>query len=146
MLFLIGGNELTKRQDLDAGRACYMTCSSGEKCGGTWAISLYKQSAAAAPAPSTAPVATSSAAPVKSTAAAAPSAAPSAPATGVPTGWSSIGCISDGNNRAFPDYMFQDENMTTAMCLSTCDQKGFTYAGIEYDDQCWCTFSSLTIP
>ena len=31
-------------QQLDAGRACYMTCNGApaEKCGGTWTLSLYK--------------------------------------------------------------------------------------------------------
>ena len=31
-------------QPLDAGRACYMTCSGngGEHCGGTWAMNVFK--------------------------------------------------------------------------------------------------------
>ena len=34
-------------QQLNAGPACYMTCSGapGEKCGGTWTLSLYKRAA-----------------------------------------------------------------------------------------------------
>jgi len=124
------GNAISgTRQDINAGQQCYMTCSDGNKCGGTWAISLFKKTTPAAPA---APIATAPASTVP---------APSSPApvsSSIPSGWTSYGCVRDADTRALTGYFFSSDSMTLATCINTCASKGFTKAGVEYARECYC--------
>ncbi|WWC92585.1 uncharacterized protein L201_007544 [Kwoniella dendrophila CBS 6074] len=53
--------------------------------------------------------------------------------------WVSNGCLLDSWNRALGAYQYIDEvSMTTQSCQTTCQGKGYTYAGVEYGNQCFC--------
>ncbi|WRT68981.1 uncharacterized protein IL334_005963 [Kwoniella shivajii] len=53
--------------------------------------------------------------------------------------WVQNGCLIDSWNRALSGYQFSNDTaMTQELCLSTCLSKGFTYAGMEYGNQCFC--------
>ncbi|GJE85355.1 DUF1996 and WSC domain-containing protein [Phanerochaete sordida] len=116
-------------QQLDAGRACYMTCNGNgnEKCGGTWTMTVLQLNGAAPAAPS-APAASSTPAPANN----------SGSGSSAAGAWASAGCVQDGAARALTGYSFTSASMTTALCQSTCASKGFSLAGIEYGQECYC--------
>ncbi|EKM57698.1 uncharacterized protein PHACADRAFT_251488 [Phanerochaete carnosa HHB-10118-sp] len=120
-------------QQVTTGPACYMTCNGApnENCGGSWTLSLYTLNGAA-PASS---ASTSSAPAPAASVPANNSASGSSSASGT---WTSAGCVQDGSARALTGYSFTSSSLTTAMCQTTCAQKGFTMAGIEYGDECYC--------
>lgn len=37
-----------------------------------------------------------------------------------------------------PGYSFTSASLTVESCVSTCKSRGFTYAGLEYADECYC--------
>lgn len=129
--FHVGGNAISgTRTDINAGQQCYMTCSDGNKYGGTWAITLFKKTTGTATAPTTAPVNVAS-----------PPASSPAPVSGsTPSGWSTLGCVRDASTRALTGYSFTSGSMTTALCISTCASKGFSKAGVEFAQECYCEF------
>lgn len=56
-------------------------------------------------------------------------------------GWNSLGCFSDGILffRLLTGFeVISFNNNTVRNCLSTCDQKGYSYAGVEGGTQCFC--------
>ncbi|KAJ6597228.1 glycoside hydrolase superfamily [Mycena vulgaris] len=55
----------------------------------------------------------------------------------IPTGWTSIGCVTDGTARAL-SYSYVSSILTQDSCISTCDTKGYSYGGLQYGDECWC--------
>ena len=59
-----------------------------------------------------------------------------------PTGWGSLGCYSDSTGaRTLTTGMGVPGGasaMTVALCTSACKQNGFTYAGVEYANECYC--------
>ncbi|KAJ3553094.1 hypothetical protein NM688_g3799 [Phlebia brevispora] len=57
----------------------------------------------------------------------------------LPSGWNAIGCIAEGTSgRALTGASISGSNMTKAVCSATCADLGFTYAGAEYGDECYC--------
>ena len=59
--------------------------------------------------------------------------------TSLPTNWTEIGCVAEGTNgRALVGASTTSPNMTRAMCVSFCQNKGFGLAGVEYSDECYC--------
>ncbi|ORY86870.1 hypothetical protein BCR37DRAFT_376149 [Protomyces lactucae-debilis] len=54
--------------------------------------------------------------------------------------WSSVGCLQDfyPNTRTLQGYSVTSNSMTPQVCMSTCQAKGFTYAGVEYSGECYC--------
>jgi hypothetical protein len=50
------------------------------------------------------------------------------------------GCYTEPNGaRALPNYSFSNSTaMTAEYCVSGCQQKGYTWAGMEYGQECWC--------
>ncbi|KAH8082838.1 WSC-domain-containing protein [Cristinia sonorae] len=98
------------RKDAAAG-ACDMKCVDGQLCGGNWALNLFRK--------------------------------PNAPATPVvspttPSGWTAGECAQDGGHRALTGYSFTSDSLTVATCISTCDKKGFSIAGVEWGRECYC--------
>lgn len=93
------------------------TCSSecagnvNEDCGGHSALTLYRN-------------------PTKATA-----------APNLPAGWSSAGCVADNVNgaRTLSGYTFARPNMTLEYCVNTCNDRKYTYAGVEYGSECYCS-------
>ncbi|KAF7311445.1 Glycoside hydrolase [Mycena kentingensis (nom. inval.)] len=55
----------------------------------------------------------------------------------IPAGWSSVGCVTDGSSRAL-SYSYTSSSMTQDACTTTCDGKGYIYAGTQYSNECWC--------
>ncbi|WWC68300.1 uncharacterized protein I206_102224 [Kwoniella pini CBS 10737] len=58
------------------------------------------------------------------------------------------GCYSEATSgRALPSYSFTNSTgMTAEWCVSGCQAKNYSYAGIEYGSECWCanTLSSTS--
>ena len=64
------------------------------------------------------------------------------PAKALPTGWSSLGCYSEGKGvRALGSYSFSSGSMTQELCMNTCQAKGYKYAGAEWSRECYCANS-----
>lgn len=55
-------------------------------------------------------------------------------AASLPSGWSAVGCISDKNTngRTLAAYSFVSNSMTYTSCLSGCQARNYTLAGVEY--------------
>ena len=54
-------------------------------------------------------------------------------------GWSYQGCASDtGSSRSLSGSSNSDDNMTVEACIDYCSGKGYSLAGIEYGNQCYC--------
>ena len=48
-------------------------------------------------------------------------------------------CVfDDQRDRALTGYSFHSEIMTLEMCLSACREKNFTYAGLQWQIECYC--------
>ncbi|WWD04019.1 hypothetical protein V865_002082 [Kwoniella europaea PYCC6329] len=61
------------------------------------------------------------------------------PDSSLPSGWSSLGCmVDDQSNRALNGGSTTSSSNTVQSCISSCASKGFTYAGVEYGQECWC--------
>lgn len=61
--------------------------------------------------------------------------------TDLPSAWSSSGCYSDIRSaRALTAGYTSSSQMTEIMCIEYCDQKGFSYAGVEYGQECYCGY------
>jgi hypothetical protein len=51
----------------------------------------------------------------------------------------SLGCFKDNAvDRDLSGLMVSTNTMTTEQCITTCAEKGFTYAGTQYSSQCLC--------
>ena len=67
------------------------------------------------------------------------SAAPTATATALPSGWTSLGCMTDSStNRALDGGSTSSNDMTVESCVASCASRGFPYAGVEYGTECHC--------
>ncbi|KAM5543649.1 hypothetical protein V8D89_002900 [Ganoderma adspersum] len=59
--------------------------------------------------------------------------------TPVPSGWTEFGCIAEGTNgRALTGASTTATNMTRGVCAAFCASQGFTLAGVEFSDECYC--------
>ena len=58
----------------------------------------------------------------------------------LPSGWSvAIPCAVDNANRVLSDVVVSYLSSTTpASCVASCAELGFTFAGVEYTDECYC--------
>lgn len=59
---------------------------------------------------------------------------------GLPEGWSvKMACAIDNANRVLSDVTVTYLPTTTPeSCAASCAAKGFTFAGVEYSDECYC--------
>jgi glucan endo-1,3-alpha-glucosidase len=56
-----------------------------------------------------------------------------------PTAWTSAGCYVDASTRMLRvSATLSQAGLTTELCISTCTQGGFTMAGTENGNQCFC--------
>lgn len=63
----------------------------------------------------------------------------------LPTGWSVKGCYTDStSNRALKGYSTTTSSNTPTSCAVTCASKGYTYAGVEYSTECYCSNTITT--
>jgi len=104
-----------------SGSSCSMKCGgdSSQICGGSNAISMFQNKAFIV-------ASNKQLISVKSTSAAA--------------SYSYVGCYTDaaGTQRTLTDYYFTDGSMTVEMCLTACFSRGFSWAGTEYANECYC--------
>lgn len=102
--------------------SCSSVCAgdSTEKCGGSWALSLYRSTAAASPTTTTT---TTTSTP--------------APTATAPSGWTLKGCYIDANSRALPNQLSTSSAMTPAVCMAGAVAAGFAFAGVENGNECW---------
>ncbi len=56
----------------------------------------------------------------------------------LPTGWSTVGCVSDNAARALTGFSLANDEMTYDSCISACAAQGFSMAGIEFGRECYC--------
>ena len=66
--------------------------------------------------------------------------------TTLPTGWTSSGCYTDNvNSRTLYSAAYNDGTaMTEESCIAYCSGKGYSYAGVEYSQEC-CKSSSTSL-
>ncbi|KIM28125.1 glycoside hydrolase family 71 protein [Serendipita vermifera MAFF 305830] len=57
----------------------------------------------------------------------------------LPEGWVAGGCIYDSEQRVMKEYAVKSAENTPAHCIATCSAHGFSYAGVEFSDECWCS-------
>ncbi|HEX3985959.1 MAG TPA: Ig-like domain-containing protein [Acidobacteriaceae bacterium] len=60
-----------------------------------------------------------------------------APTGSSPAG-TSLGCYADNGNRALNGYTFSSNSMTVEACVAACGSQGYTYAGAQSGNQCFC--------
>ncbi|KAH0556930.1 hypothetical protein GP486_005282 [Trichoglossum hirsutum] len=54
-------------------------------------------------------------------------------------GWEYVGCGHDSSSdRTFKGDSFRDAAMTVEKCVNFCAGKGFTFAGLEFTNECYC--------
>lgn len=108
---------------------CSFACAGNatQKCGAGNRLSVY---AIAGTAP---PKSTSSSVAATTTSKA-------ATATGFPTGWAAQGCWVDNANggRILTHQQTDNAQQTLQTCVNTCAAAGYTIAGAEYADECYC--------
>ena len=107
-----GGTKATSEAD------CNMACggNANEKCGGPNRMSIYATGTVTVLAP------------------------PKAQTTGLPTGWTYSGCITEGTNnrRALQYQLILPQTNSAANCLIQCSTYGYTGGGMEYGEECYC--------
>ncbi|WVF67574.1 hypothetical protein IAT40_002332 [Kwoniella sp. CBS 6097] len=54
------------------------------------------------------------------------------------SGWDFVGCVTDGSARALPALTITRTAMTVDMCTNYCQTQGYTYAGLEEGNICYC--------
>ncbi|KAJ9092947.1 hypothetical protein QFC19_008545 [Naganishia cerealis] len=64
---------------------------------------------------------------------------PTVQKTGLPANWEYTGCITDANQqRTLPNFIEMIGTMTPELCLTRCATFGYSAAGLEYGEQCFC--------
>ncbi|KAJ7662114.1 WSC domain-containing protein [Mycena polygramma] len=54
-------------------------------------------------------------------------------------GWAYVACTKEpANGRLLNGYSFTSASLTVENCISTCESRGFTFAGLEYANECHC--------
>lgn len=61
---------------------------------------------------------------------------------GLPEKWTYSGCYTDSTSaRGLNSYSTATDDMTEVKCIEICDQKGYSYAGVEYSRECYCGYA-----
>ena len=97
-----------------ANSGCNMPCTgaAGETCGGEARLTVYQNTGDVSPPQPLYP------------------------------GWSSKGCYTDSAaDRALPNQVSVEGDMTIEKCTSKCLSQGFSYAGVEFSRECFCASS-----
>jgi hypothetical protein len=113
---------------------CNMLCNgnSSEYCGGPNRLDMYSFNGGA----TTTTSATSSTSATTTTSA---TVTGTGTASGLPTGWAYKGCYVDGVNGRILNIQNPDSaTLTIESCVQTCVGLGYTVAGMEYSQQCFC--------
>jgi glucan endo-1,3-alpha-glucosidase len=138
-----------------ASDGCNVRCSgdpNGQNtvCGGGYRINVF-QNDALIPASSATSAATSTAAPTTtssrsttlattSTATKTSTSSSAASSASASAAWQSLGCTSDSStNRVLVGSYMDSGSQTPQLCIASCQSKGYTYAGLQYGRQCYCS-------
>ncbi|WVR09514.1 hypothetical protein IAU60_006582 [Kwoniella sp. DSM 27419] len=54
------------------------------------------------------------------------------------SGWDYVGCVTEGSKRALPAKSYTDSAMTAELCTSYCKTQGYSLAGLQGWNQCYC--------
>ncbi|KAJ7481720.1 glyoxal oxidase N-terminus-domain-containing protein [Mycena latifolia] len=95
---------------------CTMACAgeSTQQCGSGGRLSIYSIPQTTTPPPTPANVT-------------------------LPTGWAYVGCTKEpSTGRLLTAYSFTSSSLTVETCISTCQSRGWIYAGVEYGNECYC--------
>jgi hypothetical protein len=120
---------------------CSMVCNgaSDEICGGSLRLSVWAQIGSGANPTSTITVTST----VPSSTISGPGATSSPTSTGtapnLPANWQYEGCYTEGSSgRAFLFQQPDSQTLTVESCANTCIDLGYSVAGLEYAQQCFC--------
>ncbi|OWZ54809.1 glucan endo-1,3-alpha-glucosidase agn1 [Cryptococcus neoformans c45] len=59
--------------------------------------------------------------------------------TSLPDGWSTFGCVAESyDERLLQGFAFSSSSLTPLLCVTQCTKLGYTMAGTEYGDECYC--------
>ncbi|KAB5594009.1 glycosidase C21B10,07 [Ceratobasidium theobromae] len=64
--------------------------------------------------------------------------------SGLPSGWSTRGCITDSEASRVLSAHQTDTTLTTASCIKSCAASGYKFAGTQFGQECWCGSSLNT--
>ncbi|KAF4635308.1 hypothetical protein G7Y89_g2796 [Cudoniella acicularis] len=126
------GNTIAASSVLKPDSDCSMVCMGNqyEYCGNGNRLNIYIKNGTAT---STSSISTGTA--TGSTALASQTAA----TTGLPAGWKYAGCYTEGTTgRALQNGNPDSATNTVESCVNTCISQGYSVAGMEYSQQCWC--------
>ncbi|KDN42784.1 hypothetical protein RSAG8_06538, partial [Rhizoctonia solani AG-8 WAC10335] len=57
----------------------------------------------------------------------------------LPSGWAYKSCVREpSTGRTLTGYSFTSSSMTVDMCVSACATRGYSLAGAEYANECYC--------
>ncbi len=132
------GSKLDFDTTIDASR-CGTKCGgdSTTNCGGSYALSVWKSSAAPVSVSSSTKPATSSSStkPVSTSTSSSTAAATQSPSA---AGYTYVGCKLDNSTRALSGARYGDSAMTVAKCAAHCGTAGGQYMALEAGNQCFC--------
>lgn len=128
---------------------CTMTCNgnSTEKCGGPNRLNIYQYTspststtAASIVTSTTAVVSTTTGGVLSTTVTSTSTTSAPTSATGLPGGWAYQGCYVDNIDGLRSMLVQENDNptMTIESCIDQCLSLGYSVAGMEYSDQCFC--------
>jgi hypothetical protein len=102
---------------------CNMACSGNltEHCGGPGALNLYSYQGAT---PVSSVIVTSTPTPVTS--------------IPLPSAWATLGCYTDNVGARTLSHNLNIPSLTADKCVSGCASAGYTIAGVEYGNECYC--------
>ncbi|KAF8244149.1 WSC-domain-containing protein [Wilcoxina mikolae CBS 423.85] len=53
-------------------------------------------------------------------------------------GWEYVGCAFDSLSDRILPYRYATNDMTVPKCIDHCQSKNYTFAGLQYSEECWC--------
>jgi hypothetical protein len=56
----------------------------------------------------------------------------------IPSGFTYLGCTTDGNPRALTGTFRQSNAISQTTCIGYCSDRGYIYSGTQAGNQCWC--------
>ena len=107
------GDELAYKPYRTEPEACDVPClgDPSQGCGGRSLLNLYKRNSADAVEPED---------------------------TGATALYEPVGCFAEPDGAKALSQVYSSVKMTHALCFSHCHAGGFSYAGLEYGQECWC--------
>jgi hypothetical protein len=55
--------------------------------------------------------------------------------------WSYNGCWTDAAERQLNGATYTSPTMTPSTCISFCSSRGYSFAGVEYANECYCGYA-----